>query len=288
MKNRINKEYTINDLPLFSPWPVRLLGLEPWAQKYKTKEELVREYEHEKWGSLLSKVQSEIDNVSLDRVEKWMIYDSPDVLCSIQNKLKLVSSYEAHQKYINLIEKTLKQFLPASSIVELGCGYGSIIIHLAKNMSHRSIPFLAAEYTKSGKFLTGILSKADKLSLALGHCDFTAKELTELSIPDNAIIFTSYATHCIPKLKVHFIEELIKFNPKVVIHFEPCYEHCNTDTLLGLMRKRYIEMNDYNTNLVTLIHSYEQRQKIKIVSEKPTVFGKNPLFAASIIAWAIL
>ncbi|MFZ3138514.1 MAG: hypothetical protein WA126_14115 [Thermodesulfovibrionales bacterium] len=285
MKKKLSKEYTINDLPRFSSWPARLLGIDLWEQKYKTKEEIIREYEHEKWGPLLSRVQKEINDITLEKVEKWMIYDTPDVLCSIGEKLKLLTAYKAHQRYMNLLEKTLKQYLPASSIVELGCGYGSIILKLAKNMNNSSMSFLAAEYTESGKELTNILARAENISIDLGYCDFTSPEITTLAMPEDAIIFTSYATPYVPRLQDSFIEGICKFNPKIVIHFEPCYEHCEITTLLGLMRKRYIEVNDYNNNLVTLLYRYQKKGIIKIIDEKPTIFGKNPILTASILIW---
>ena len=44
-----------------------------------------------------------------------------------------------------------------------------------------------------------------------------------------------------------------------MIHIEPCYEHCEGKTLLGLMRRRYIQVNDYNTNLVTVLREQSER-----------------------------
>src|SRR6266581_3439119 len=45
----------IDDLPKHSPWPKRLLSQEPFAVKSKTEKEVLREFEDEKWGSLLKK-----------------------------------------------------------------------------------------------------------------------------------------------------------------------------------------------------------------------------------------
>ncbi|MEP6905750.1 MAG: hypothetical protein ABI875_06670 [Gemmatimonadales bacterium] len=44
-------------------------------------------------------------------------------------------------------------------------------------------------------------------------------------------------------------------------------------------------MNDYNTNLVTVLHEQRDRGVIEIVEERPAVFGSNPLLAASVIVW---
>jgi hypothetical protein len=283
MKITLSKKYTLDDLPRFSPWPARLLGVEPWEQKHKTKEEIIREYEHDKWGPLLNRVKKEMHDISLEKVEKWMIYDMPDLLCSIGKKFDLLSAYAAHERYLNIVKGTLEHYLPASSIVELGCGYGSIILYLAKKFS--TMPFLAAEYTKNGMELTDIIAKAENLSVNVGYCDFTSKNITTLIIPENSIIYTSYATPYVRQLQDSFVEGLCKFNPKAVIHFEPCYEHCDSKTLFGLMRKRYIEVNDYNVNLATLLYNHQQNNSIKIIYNKPLVFGKNPLLAISVLVW---
>ena len=46
----MKKVVTLNDLPRFSPWPARLLGIDKWDQRQKTPEEVTREFEHDKWG----------------------------------------------------------------------------------------------------------------------------------------------------------------------------------------------------------------------------------------------
>jgi hypothetical protein len=67
-----------------------------------------------------------------------------------------------------------------------------------------------------------------------------------------------------------------------VVHFEPCYEHCDRQTLLGLMRQRYFEVNDYNTNLSTLLHEAENQALVRILEEKPAIVGSNPFLVASL------
>jgi len=106
-----------------------------------------------------------------------------------------------------------------------------------------------------------------------------------MRIPPGAVIYTSYAAQYVPRLSSSFVDQLALFSPSVVIHIEPCYEHCEGKTLLGLIRQRYIEVNDYNTNLVTVLHEQRDRDDIEILEERPAVFGSNPLLAASVIVW---
>lgn len=277
--------FSIDDLPRFSPWPARLLGLEPWQQRYKTAQEVTREFEHEKWGALLKKHQEADHVVSVDEVDGWFFKDSAAGLHSIDGHLELITAKEAHERYLDLIEEMLKKHLPASALVELGCGYGSIILGLAKRTPFRDMRFIAGEFTASGLALVKRLAAAQGVTITTGHWDFTLDENTALNIPEGSIIFTSFATPYIPTLSANFVSALSTRRPKAIIHIEPCYEHCDGNTLIGLMRRRYIEVNDYNTNLITLLHSEQELGRIVILEEVPAVFGSNPLLAASVLVW---
>src|SRR6266542_1403017 len=126
-------QFDINDLPRLSPWPARLLGLEPWQERRKTPNEITREYEHEKWGPLLARVQQSERQVLLDEVDEWVLKELPDSLCSFEGSLEVLSAIEAHERYIDFIEKELASYLlPAAALVELGAGYGNIILALAR------------------------------------------------------------------------------------------------------------------------------------------------------------
>lgn len=279
------KQYSLNDLPRFSPWPARLLGIEPWEQKYKIPEEITREYNCEKWGSLLNKVRRSKKEVSLEDVERWVLGDTPVSFCSVGDGFELMSTIKASQRHTELMENTIESYLPSTALVELGAGYGNIILGLAKKEPFKKMSLLAGEYTASGVELITQLAQVQQIQIQAEHCDFFSDSILDFAIPENAIIFTSFAAHYVPKLSNNFIKSLSKFHPKAVIHVEPCYEHFDCLTLLGLMRRRYMEVNDYNTNLVTLLHNQQDKGLIKILEERPAVFGMNPLLPASLLVW---
>ena len=286
MNTTEKSNYGVNDLARFSPWPARLLGLEPWEQRQKTPQEIVREYENEKWGRLLEKVRYIRRNVTVEETDAWALEDISDTLCCIEEKLELLSAMEAQQLYKKIAKQIIEPHLPASALIELGAGYGTVILDLAKRNRFPQMRIMAGEYTASGIELMKRLSDAMGLTIELGHCDFSSAAIVDMIVPDNAVIFTSYATSCLPKLTPEFVKALSSLHPKAVIHIEPCYEHFDNTSLLGLMRRRYIEVNDYNTNLVSLLREHQERGLIKILEESPTVFGINPLFAASVLVWA--
>jgi len=278
-------KYTINDLPKFSPWPARLIGIEPMEQKHKTPEEIMREYEHEKWGPLLENIRELKRDVSIEEVAKLALKDVRPSLCSIADHFELLDPIDARQKYLKLVESTLRPYLPASALVELGAGYGSVILALAKREKFNQMRIMAGEYSASGVELIKRIAVFHRIDIEAEHCDFNLPTITNLAIPANALIFTSMATPYVSKLSVDFVRSLLAYHPKRVIHIEPCFEHCNTDTLIGILRRRYIEVNDYNINLVTLLHDQQSKGLIRIIEERPAVLGPNALLPVSVIVW---
>jgi len=279
------KQYDLDDLPRFSRWPARLLGAEEWQPKSKTAAEVAREYEHEKWGPLLKIVRNAGRGMTVHDADKVVFADLSPQLCSVGRSFRMLTAMAAHRRHIDLVVSALERFQPCNALVELGAGYGTIILRLAKLPGFRRTPIIAGEFAPSGVGLIELLARAQKTNIVAGACDFASSPLVEFQIPEGALIYTSMATPCVPMLDGSFIDQLVAMQPKAVVHVEPCYEHCDTDTLLGSMRRRYIEINDYNRNLVTLLRKYQKQGALQIVAERRAVFGTNPLLCSSVIAW---
>ena len=121
--------------------------------------------------------------------------------------------------------------------------------------------------------------------VVIGHCDFRALTIEDMSIPENAVIFTSYAALYVPLLSAGFVDLLARLKPRAVVHFEPCYEYYDEQALHGLMCRRYIELNDYTRNFVTIIEAARLDGSISVRVRK-NVMGNNPLLPISIIEWS--
>ncbi len=276
----------LNDLPRYSRWPARLLGLEPWSRPPRTPADNAREYEGEKWGPLLARARAAGRPVPLAEVDGWVISEDAEVLASEGDTPVPLTVRAGVARHRDLVAETLARYWPASALVELGCGYGGVIVDVARRPAFRGASLLAAEYTPSGAELTGLVAAAEGLAVRTGRCDFLRPDVTDLPVPEGAVIFTSFAAHYAPELPATFVEALLRPRPRAVVHFEPCHEHCDERTLLGLFRKRYIEVNDYNRNLVSLLRERQAAGTVRLLEERPAVFGTNPLLPASVIAWA--
>jgi hypothetical protein len=82
------------------------------------------------------------------------------------------------------------------------------------------------------------------------------------------VVFTAHAIEQLPRSTMVF-DSLFRYRKKiqVVFHFEPLYQVYD-ETLLGLMRRRYVEVNDYNRDRLSELQS---RPYIRIVHLQPDV-----------------
>lgn len=277
---------TLDDLPRYSPWPSRLLGLTPWRQRAKTPEEVAREYEGDKWGPLLRHLAARGGPVTVDDADDFVLGPTGSWPCWIDGGLELLAARDALARQLDTIAAVLAPHCPAPALVELGAGYGSVLLNLAKRPPFAGMLLVAGEYAPSGVELLRRLAAGQGVPIGAGTCDFHALDLTPLGVPPGAVVFTSFATPCVPCLQPSFVAALCAVRPKVVVHIEPCYEHCDPATLTGLLRQRYIEVNDYNRNLVDLLHAEVARGALTLHEERPAVFGSNPLLAASVLVWS--
>lgn len=278
------REVFLNDLAKYSEWPRRLLSLEPYAVRSKTEEEVLREYQDEKWGRLLQQFQL-LEKPTLNDVER--LERDPHTLAPYYDngRFYLANPKQVVTRHLELYAQVLAPYTAeASCLVELGAGYGSKIFGIAQQNGFSRLPLIAGEYTEAGRELISRLSSNLRKSIDVGHCDFRKLELNDIEIPENAIIFTSYAVHYVPELSHKFIGFLSRLKPKVVVHFEPCYEYYNNETLHKIMCRRYTELNDYNRNLVCIIDA-AQKQNIITARVRENVIGANPFMPISVIEW---
>ena len=122
---------SLDELPKFSKWPARLLGLEPWDSKEKTAEEIEREFGREKWGVLLDRFRQNPGS-RLEDVDRWVAGDATNTIASVDQHIVEMSPQESHDAYIAFIANAIEAQLPATALVEVGCGYGSVILGIAR------------------------------------------------------------------------------------------------------------------------------------------------------------
>jgi hypothetical protein len=274
----------LNDLPKYSNLPRRLLLSSEADTKSKNKAEVLREFNEDKWGELLVKLnKSEIK--SLEYADSLYTNASAEIIGFENGDFFLTNEKLMLEKYINLYADVLGKYInSASALVELGAGYGSKLIGLSKHNKLSCKRFYAGEYTNAGQTLIKMISNYEKIDISVGYCDLNKMEIADLEIPANAVIFTSYSTHYTPANPEDFVSFIARFSPRAVVHFEPLYETHDEETMFGLMCRRYIELNDYSKNFKSIIESGCARLNYKC-KLTPNIIGLNPFLPISILEW---
>ena len=282
-------QVTIDDLPKYSGWPARLLGLERWDERQKTREEILREYEAEKWAPLLARfrdTRAAGSSVGLDAVDDWFGASSEnETLVTSEDEWVLMTLTQARHHYLELIASALLRHGKPDTLVELGAGYGGTLLHLLRKPELRGTRAIGLDVCPSGVALMAEIAKAEGQAVEPGACDLASPHVTAYAIPEGSVIYTSYATSCVPELGSAFVERLASLQPALVVQVEPFFEHADASSLIGLLRRRYIELNGYDRGFLTVLRGEAARGRIEVVDERPNVFGVNPLFAASIVVW---
>ena len=276
----------VDDLPQHSHWISYLLGLKPLPKSLdKSVESIAREYGEDKWGNLIKSLRS-LDAPTIFDADELCL-DAKDIPCYADGEILLADSFEVQAAYFELIRSELKPLIEESGhLVELGAGYGSIILKLATLPEFNRLSFTAAEFTDTGVDCIKLLTPDVQNGFETGFCDLNNLDLKMFSIPENAIYMTCWTMACLKGLSKKTLNEIILHKPSAVIHIEPIYEHWTEDSLLQMLWKRYCQMNDYNRTLLTALKGYEAEGLIKIIEEKKNVFGSNPLAPVSIVKWA--
>lgn len=277
----------LDELPKYSHWIEYLLGLETVNRSLeKSAESINREYGQDKWGVLFEKLQL-LENptvVDADRLNN--LYTENIIPFYLNKKLLLDKASSVHQYYFELIRKELQPLINKSDhLVELGAGYGSMILKLASLPGFDVATYTAGEYTHTGVGCMDLLASSVRNRFEAGYCDLNNLNLNNFVIPENAVFLTSWAMAYIKGFPRNTLNEIIKHKPRVVIHIEPIYEHWFEESLLQMLWRRYCQMNCYNQTLLTSLKAFESDGLIKIIEEKQSLFGSNPLAPVSIVKW---
>lgn len=277
------KKIKFSEIKDFSDLPCYIKESSDKDIKFKTKSEVIREFNNDKW-SKIDQVLTDNPEITLAKIDNQMESFSNPLTFFYEGNFYLATGKEVFEKHIKVIKEAIDPYLSDSnSIVELGAGYGSKILNLSNYNKYKNLNLFAAEYTLNGCRAIENISKKIGKSIQVGYCDLKKNKIDGIDIPKNSIIFTSYALHYVQNLHPSFIDFILDLKPRIVINFEPCYELHNNDEF-GYMCKRYIELNDYNKNMISIFNDAQEKGKIELEIIE-NIIGGNPFLPISIIKW---
>jgi SAM-dependent methyltransferase len=232
-----------------------------------------KEYNLDKYGALLRRFGDARASIEDVRLAQFDDVGNSQICVSKGSRFYLCRLADARNMERQLVLDTLRSHGDdCKSIVELGCGYG-FNLALARSL-------YPEKQVSGGDFSDNAVRLGKHFGLDVRRFDFYSESsyefLSELSPP--ILLFTFHAIEQIPDA-APVVRNLCRFSNVIrhVVHLEPSHE-LHDDSLVGMMRRRYIEINDYNRNLLTLLKPFNP-------TIEQDILGINPLNSTSKIEW---
>jgi hypothetical protein len=273
----------LNDLPRVSPWPARVLGAESFQVGKRDTAKIAAEYDQDKWLKCLQAFRESGGSMNARQLRSYMYTTRPDEPrpAVLGGRLVMAPVTYLLDAYDRILADAMAESIAGSrTVVELGASFGQVLWGLAQRFPNRS--YRGGEYSENAATLAKELY-AKGPDIAVSRLNFYDDAYEVLERAEGPVtVFTSQAIEQIPSA-AHIIDVLAKYRDKIVsvFHLEPSYELYD-DSLLGLMRRRYIEINDYNRDLVGVLRG---RADVRILRIEPEVIGWNPFNALALIHW---
>ncbi|MDQ3049038.1 MAG: hypothetical protein M3R27_15925 [Bacteroidota bacterium] len=262
------KAVSVNEyLSSSNPWSSRLLGLSDF-QKKRDVQQVENEYNLDKYARLLkSELKNAEEYKQLEFEQAGLHPVTGEMLISFGDEIFKTTVANARNIYYGLIKTTLDKYR-SKNVCELGCGYGY-------NLSYIGEGAYGGEYSKNAVTL------GKKIGLDVVEFNYYQPADYNFIRPETTV-FTTHSIEQIPDATV-IIKSLEEQKSKIkyVVHFEPTVIPGRT-SLLGLLRNKYMELNDYNRNLIDILKNHPG---IEILELQTDSFGLVPLNTTNLIVW---
>ncbi len=244
-----------------------------------------QEYDKGQYARLRAHYEKSSGKPTPDEMEEFNCGLDPEhLICICRGDMLFEASLkESRQQYYDLLVDNLRPHeRPGGTVVELGAGYGYNLWMLTKHLSFSS--YWGGEYSANAVRLGNALYRQHP-SIKMFPFNYydpaSYRILTEAQQP--VVVFTSHSLEQIPSAQP-VIDALRSHRGIIdkVVHFEPAHQLYD-DSLLGMMRSRYTQVNDYNADLLDQLKS---RNDIRIEDVKANVLGQNVLNPTSVITWS--
>lgn len=276
-------EIDINDLPKWTDWPARLLGLSDFKNVLRDRAKIESEYSKDKWQKCLDSFEASGRKMNAaDLRREYYDLNSAKLRAGVvDGKIVAANNAEIMERYdIKLMSAVAESVRDCSTIIELGCGFGHILWMLRDAFPGKT--YRGGDYAESAVSLAQKLFH-DTPDISVQKFDFYAERYDIIEkAKGQVVVYTSQALEQIPR-SASVVETLAKYKDKIarVIHIEPAFALYDT-SLLGLMRRRYIEINDYNRDLVSTL---QNRRDVEVLRLEADSIGWNPFNSLALVEW---
>lgn len=277
------RQISLDELPQWTMWPERLLGLKPWEIPTRDAHKIAAEYNGDKYARLLEYLlqRPDISPNALRRYELVSVVGYGEERCiSFGNELLVTGLDYAWGAMSGILVETVGRYSSdCRTVVELGCGWGYNLWLLQQVFPNKR--YIGGEFSENARQVAkAVLPTSGPRVYAYDMLTPGCSLPGDLEPP--VLVLTVQAVEQLPSCKI-LIGTLLEYGSDIgaVLHLEPNYLGYNKAFLLGLMRTWYTETNDYNRDLQDQIC----RDEIYQWPIFQDVFGYNPLNPISVLAW---
>lgn len=262
---------SLDALPRFSPWPAWLLGDESVPRP------TIPSYE-QRYADLLAFCQGEERNLR-DVLRAFLGDPERRVAMSLDENLYETTTETAvgisNARIAAEVERVAKE-VEARSVVDLGCGWGSLLSALP-----RSLSLYGTEASPSGEVVARLLCR--EYAQIYRH-DLASQDLclALAAAPAPVVATTSFVCHYLPSAR-YAIEHIAQWREKVaaVVTFEPEADDFGFG-LLALLRRSYVRARGYSADAKAVLRA---RDDVQILETTRCAVGANALLPGSLTTW---
>ena len=230
---------SIDELPQYSVWVSRLLGLDPFARPVRNMAKIDAEYDKDKYATLLD-YYTKNPSSSIKEIRSQNDAGLSVICVSKEGQLFLTSPDNLLQLRNEILVDTLKEPITnATTVLELGCGWGYNLSVLCDAYPDRV--WIGGEYSQNAVQLGGALfaNRNDTSVLDFNWYDDSWPIFD--AFQGKALVFTSHSIEQLPKVD-RVLQTFKKYRERIsgVVHLEPVYELADKPTTLDMMRKAEI------------------------------------------------
>ncbi|WP_435159537.1 hypothetical protein [Haladaptatus sp. DFWS20] len=223
--------------------------------------------------------ESDLDREAFTLETRAKGREEPDVI-SIDETLYLASTKELVTKEKDAVREALRSVLDGGeTVVALGCGWGRNLGIITD--SFPDVTVVVGEIAERGVTISRELH-ADEDRISVETFDFH-DGWSIFDGHDDVVVFTCGALTTLEGVQ-SVIDRLVsraEKQPIIGVHLEQTVPH-PSDTVLGLLRRRYAEVRGFDTDLLPVLRAHPD---VSVTHTEYDAIGANPLHPQTAVRW---
>ena len=178
-----------------------------------------------------------------------------------------------HRLFSNLYDGVITRWIEAEledvdkniTIVEVGAGSCQHIPRLYYRLLKRGIKaeFVVCDWSTTTKEIAEAISEIEGITVQYKQIDLHGT-IEEVDIPKNSFVYTINALEQAGKKGGGVLKWIMKYNPKLVMHFEPLIELLEETDEIDKKSIEYIKKRGYLEGMIGTLKTEESNGRIKI------------------------